>query len=177
MGRGLLVSLLQTPILYELQIKYDGMYRLLQFSLSGYTLRASCQKPSIEPIRLCRVTIICNWFFYFIFYFFIISLYHPKFHEFDYIPINSKFTDEPNPSITIIIILCSMSFESLTYENYENVCFVSQNCLPDAFPAQFFLAGVAALIVLISHADQMNDVIFGNEGALKGLQEASPHNV
>lgn len=29
--------------------------------------------------------------------------------------------------------------------------------------------GVAALIVLISHADQINDVIFGNEGALKGL--------
>ncbi|KAM4106537.1 hypothetical protein ACB094_04G071700 [Castanea mollissima] len=28
---------------------------------------------------------------------------------------------------------------------------------------------VAALIVLISHADQINDVIFGNEGALKGL--------
>nr|POE74168.1 putative oxidoreductase ygbj [Quercus suber] len=29
--------------------------------------------------------------------------------------------------------------------------------------------GVAALIVLVSHADQINDVIFGNEGALKGL--------
>uniref|UniRef100_A0A7N2MRP9 Ketose-bisphosphate aldolase class-II family protein n=1 Tax=Quercus lobata TaxID=97700 RepID=A0A7N2MRP9_QUELO len=29
--------------------------------------------------------------------------------------------------------------------------------------------GVAALIVLISNADQINDVIFGNEGALKGL--------
>ncbi|KAK4567487.1 hypothetical protein RGQ29_003319 [Quercus rubra] len=29
--------------------------------------------------------------------------------------------------------------------------------------------GVAALIVLISHADQMNDVIFGNKGVLKGL--------
>ncbi|KAG6675892.1 hypothetical protein I3842_15G128500 [Carya illinoinensis] len=29
--------------------------------------------------------------------------------------------------------------------------------------------GVAALIVLISHADNLNDVIFGNEGALKGL--------
>jgi hypothetical protein len=33
----------------------------------------------------------------------------------------------------------------------------------------FSLAGVAALVVLISHTDQINDLIFGNEGALKGL--------
>ncbi|XWS50840.1 hypothetical protein CRYUN_Cryun12cG0124300 [Craigia yunnanensis] len=31
--------------------------------------------------------------------------------------------------------------------------------------------GVAALIVLISHVDQINDVIFGHDGALKGLQK------
>ncbi|EOY21355.1 Ketose-bisphosphate aldolase class-II family protein isoform 4 [Theobroma cacao] len=31
--------------------------------------------------------------------------------------------------------------------------------------------GVAALIVLISHADQINDVIFGHDDALKGLQK------
>ncbi|XP_059453549.1 uncharacterized protein LOC132184080 isoform X2 [Corylus avellana] len=31
--------------------------------------------------------------------------------------------------------------------------------------------GVSALIVLISHADKTNDVIFGNEGALKGLHK------
>ncbi|XVF09451.1 hypothetical protein REPUB_Repub07fG0093700 [Reevesia pubescens] len=31
--------------------------------------------------------------------------------------------------------------------------------------------GVAALVVLISHVDQINDVIFGHDGALKGLQK------
>ncbi|PON36984.1 Ketose-bisphosphate aldolase, class-II [Trema orientale] len=33
------------------------------------------------------------------------------------------------------------------------------------------LANVVALVVLISHADQIDDVILGNEGALKGLQK------
>ncbi|CAK9169259.1 unnamed protein product [Ilex paraguariensis] len=31
--------------------------------------------------------------------------------------------------------------------------------------------GVGALIILISHADQINDIIFSHEGALKGLQK------
>jgi hypothetical protein len=38
-------------------------------------------------------------------------------------------------------------------------------------------AGVSALILLVSHPDKMNDVIFGNEGALKGLDETSLHNI
>lgn len=33
------------------------------------------------------------------------------------------------------------------------------------------VAGVLALVVVICHADQISDVIFGNEGALKGLME------
>ncbi|KAF3437146.1 hypothetical protein FNV43_RR19899 [Rhamnella rubrinervis] len=33
--------------------------------------------------------------------------------------------------------------------------------------------GVIALVVLICHADQISDVIFGNEGALKGMQKSS----
>jgi hypothetical protein len=33
----------------------------------------------------------------------------------------------------------------------------------------FSLAGAEALVVLISHTDQINDMIFGDEGALKGL--------
>lgn len=36
----------------------------------------------------------------------------------------------------------------------------------------FSLAGVAALVVLISHTDQIHDLIFGDEGALKGLYGA-----
>lgn len=36
----------------------------------------------------------------------------------------------------------------------------------------FLLAGVAAAVVLISHMDQIKDLIFGDEGALKGLHGA-----
>ncbi|MEI4867167.1 NAD(P)-binding domain-containing protein, partial [Klebsiella pneumoniae] len=31
--------------------------------------------------------------------------------------------------------------------------------------------GVAALIILISYPDQINDIVFGQEGALKGLNK------
>lgn len=50
---------------------------------------------------------------------------------------------------------------------------VSLDWLYDSFSAHFLHAGVAALIVLIAHADNLNDVIFGNEGALKGVYKAS----
>lgn len=54
----------------------------------------------------------------------------------------------------------------------ESVCFKSYYWLCDAFSsAQFFLAGVTALVVSISHVDQVNDLIFGNEGSLKGLMK------
>jgi len=39
----------------------------------------------------------------------------------------------------------------------------------------FSLAGVAALVVLIAHTDQINDLIFGDEGALKGLHGTFGH--
>lgn len=32
----------------------------------------------------------------------------------------------------------------------------------------FCPAGVSALVILISHADQINDIIFSQEGVLKG---------
>jgi hypothetical protein len=58
------------------------------------------------------------------------------------------------------------------------ICFASWDRLSEAFfSAHFLLAGVSALIVLISHADKTNDIIFGNEGALKGLDETSLHNI
>lgn len=37
------------------------------------------------------------------------------------------------------------------------------------------LADVTALVILISHIDQTNDLIFGDEGALKGLHAAFWH--
>lgn len=35
-----------------------------------------------------------------------------------------------------------------------------------------FLVDVAAMIILISHRDQLEDIIFGGDGALKGSYEA-----
>lgn len=40
----------------------------------------------------------------------------------------------------------------------------------------FLLADVVALVVLISQADQIDDVILGNEGTLKGLIKFLPSN-
>lgn len=36
---------------------------------------------------------------------------------------------------------------------------------------RFLLADVVALVLLISHADQINDILFGHESALKGLHD------
>lgn len=43
--------------------------------------------------------------------------------------------------------------------------------IKDLVFSRFLLADVIALVLLISHADQINDVLFGHESALKGLHE------
>lgn len=51
---------------------------------------------------------------------------------------------------------------------------MSYEIVPLTLFSCFWHTEVAALIVLISHVDQINDVFFGQQGVLKGIHETYP---
>lgn len=66
-------------------------------------------------------------------------------------------------------------FISVTYPTFNAL--VLRIALLISLSLNTWHAGVVALIILISYPDQINDIVFGQEGALKGLYNASRYSL